>query len=56
MPRCRFTVRWMMVAVALLGLGMGILVLRQRAADYARKSAEFAHGERYWLSVESRYG
>jgi hypothetical protein len=54
MPRCRITVRWMMVAVALLGLGMGTLVLRQRAADYARKAAEFAHKEGICLYAESR--
>jgi hypothetical protein len=45
LPRFRFTIRWMMVAVAIVGLAMGIVQFRRIAAAHVMRAESHAQQE-----------
>jgi hypothetical protein len=52
-PRPRFTVRWLMIATAIIGVGLG-LPLERRAASLRREAARHS-GDSTLVSLEEMY-
>lgn len=51
LPRVRFTVRWLMVAVAFVALALGVEVTRRRWAEFRQRAKSYAAMEQYERSL-----
>jgi hypothetical protein len=50
-PRLQFTVRWMMVAVAVVAVCFWVLLIYQRQAEYRKRLSVYDDEARWWRSM-----
>lgn len=53
LPRVRFTIRWLMIAVAIAGLVLGGVIIQRRQGSYLASAAYHANEERRMLLLLS---
>src|ERR1700722_18252183 len=51
LPRARFTVRQIMIAVGVLAVGLSVLLTCRRHAEYRRRFDEYDHESNFWRKI-----